>query len=159
MFEKSEENRQQENTQKQEEGFWKNIFSAKDSITDIDVTGRIKKFASDAVNIVSELDEELVSKNSSYEISDFKVRGTIGIVAGMILDIHYVKTPTARAISDNKVKMIPVINPETGATFNVSRVALAGKQHVNVKDPNTGDIFCIDAKTGKVLCKAIVKEK
>ncbi len=129
------------------------ISSTANSVTDIDIKNKLRKFANEAAVLVGELDEELISNNSSYEIGDFKVRGTVGIMAGMSLDIHYVKTPTARAISDTRLKTIPITNPETGKSFNVSRVSIAGQENVNVRDPHTGDVLCIDCSTGNVLCK------
>lgn len=127
------------------------ITNTTESVTDIDLSGKVKRFASEAARIVADLDEELVQSNSSYEIGDFKVSASLSVVGGMSLDIHYVKTPTARAISDLRLKSLQVKNPETGKSFNVPRISVAGRDQANVKDPHTGEVLCINVKTGEVI--------
>lgn len=138
-----------------ESGFW-HRFSAKvsettNSVTDIDLWEKVKKFTSKSAEIVEEIDQELAEKNSSYEIADYRVRGSLSVVGGMTLDIHFIKTPTARAISDCKAKSLTIIHPNSKKQFNVSKIALVGQDKAKVRCPHSGDILLIETETGKVV--------
>lgn len=127
------------------------VTSAKDSLKDFSIIGKIKDFSSNAVNMVAELDEYLTETNSAYEVGDFRVSANIGVVAGMSLDIRFIKTQTAKSISHEMSKLLTVINPNTGKDFRIPRLSLAGKSQAKVRDPNTNEIFLIDVKTGEVI--------
>jgi len=127
-------------------------FSAsKDIFKDFSIINKIKEFSSNAVHMVAELDEHLVDTNSSYEVGDFRVTANIGVVAGMSLDIRFIKTQTAKSVSQKKNQLLSITNPKTGKEFKVARLSLAGKNQAKVRDPESGDILLIDSKTGKVI--------
>lgn len=125
--------------------------SSKDAFKDFSVIGKIKDFSTRAVDMVAELDEHLNSSNSAYEVGDFRVNANLGVVAGMSLDIRFIKTQTARSISQSKSQFLSITNPQTGKEFKVGRVSLAGKAQAKVRDPETKDILLIETKTGNVI--------
>jgi DNA helicase TIP49 (TBP-interacting protein) len=144
--------------EKQEEnsGFWKSFKSNNSGAGNNQpesggIFGRLTGFTKKSVHLVEELDKELVESQSQYEIMDFKVKGNASVVGGVSLDIHFVKTPAARALSDIKARMLVVIHPDTKQKINIPKTALVGQKKARVKDPNTGDILLIESETGKVL--------
>jgi len=127
-------------------------FSAsKDVFKDFSIISKIKDFSSNAVHMVTELDEHLVDTNSSYEVGDFRVTANIGVVGGISLDIRFIKTQTAKSVSQKKNQLLSIVNPKTGKEIKVSKLSLSGKKQAKIRDPETGDIFLIDSKTGKVI--------
>lgn len=137
-----------------EPGFWhrfsEKVSETKSSVTD-EVWDKIKNFTKKSAEFVAEMDKELAGKNSPYEIADYKVRGALTVVGGMSLDIHFIKTPTARALSDCKAKYLTVTHPYSKKQFNVSRVALFGQDKAKVRCPHSGDILIIETENGKVV--------
>lgn len=141
-------------SEKEEGGFWKNINKKVGYEPDgngFNLIKKLKDFTTEAVRLVAEIDEGLSDNNSPYEVGDFRVKGSISVVGGMDLDIHFVKTPSARDISNEKNKMLKITNPRTGKQISVPRISLAGKSIAKVKDPDTGEILTIDVKKGQVV--------
>jgi len=125
--------------------------SLKEGVKDISVMAKVKEFTRSAVKTVEDLDNELLTTNSSYEINNFRVSATAGVTAGMTLDIHFVKNQGAKEIAQKASKFLVVINPETGSTIQVPKSALVNKETAKIKDPKTDAILTINAKTGKIL--------
>jgi hypothetical protein len=129
------------------------VKNMKGSINDFSVLDKLKEYSTSAVQMVGELDENLCSSNSPYEVGYFRVSGNISITGGMTLDIYFTKTQTAKSISQESSKLLTIINPNTQRGFKISRLSLAGKKQAKVRDPLTKEIFIINSKTGEVLCK------
>jgi hypothetical protein len=127
------------------------ISGTKNIVNDLNMMNKIQDFTKNAVKVVSELDDHLTRSNSSYEISSFRVVASVTVTGGMTLDISFLKNPMAKALSQETAKNVSVINPKTGKSFKVPRIALAGKEKAKIKDPETGEILIIDAKTGAVI--------
>lgn len=127
------------------------MSSVKGNLKDLSIFDKLKDFSSNAVNIVTELDEHLQNTNSFYEVADFRVNANVGLRAGMSVDIHLVKSQTAKIISQDRTKMLLVKNPRTGKEFKVDRVLLANKKQAKVRDPESGEILLIDTKSGEIV--------
>ena len=123
----------------------------KDSIKDFSALSKVKSFTAASVKMVEEIDEELMTTNSQYEINNFRVSATAGISAGMTLDIHFVKNQGAKEVAQNASRFLIVKNPETGSTIKVPKTALVNKDTAKVKDPKTEEILTINAKTGEII--------
>ena len=54
-------------------------------------TDKIKDFSLNAVDIVTQIDAHLLQKQANYEVSEFKISGSIGISGGLALDIKFSK--------------------------------------------------------------------
>lgn len=150
-FQESQTGNQEENS-----GFWKS-FRSNNSDSDNNesesggIFGKLKSVTRTSVNLVEELDKELVESDSQYEIMDFKVKGNASVVGGVSLDIHFVKTPAARSLSDIKARTLVVTHPDTNKKVNVPKTSLVGQKKAKIKDPHSGDILLIESDTGKVV--------
>lgn len=127
------------------------ISSTKNAVTDFNLMNKIQDFTKNAVQIVSDIDNHLTASNSSYEINSFRVIANVTVTGGMTLDMTFTKNQVAKAISQESSKHITITNPNTGKSFKVQRLALAGKEKAKVKDPETGEILAIDVKSGSVI--------
>jgi len=127
------------------------ITTTKKSFNDLSVLAKIKEFTSSSVHTVEEIDKELLEANSQYEINNFRVSATAGVTAGMTLDIHFVKTQTAKEVAKEMSKFLVVKNPKTGSTIKIPRTALANKEFAKVKDPSTNEVLTINTKTGQIV--------
>jgi len=121
------------------------------SVKDFSLTDKVKSFSIKAVETVEELDLELARTNSSYEINDFRVSSTAGMAAGMTLDIHFVKNQGAKDVSSKRSQFLMVENEKTGSIIQVPKTSLINKESAKIKDPKTGEILTINAKTGEII--------
>ena len=122
-----------------------------EKVKDVNVFDKVKSFTTASVKTVEEIDAHLVHNRSIYEINNFRVSSTAGVTAGMTLDIHFVKNARAKELATELSKFMTVTNPKTGSKIKVPLAALDGKEQAKIKDPKSGEVLTIDAKTGEIL--------
>ncbi len=127
------------------------IKQSKEMIDEFSLSGKVKDFTLSSVKVAQEIDAELQKENCQYEVNNFRVSASAGMMAGMTLDLHFTKTPGAKKISEQESKYLSIINPGTGKPLKVLRSAVHGKDTVKLKDPDTGEVLVADTTSGKVL--------
>jgi len=130
-----------------QKGFLGNIVGQIRKPGQFDILGKVKNFASSAAEIAKSIDEDLNAKGSAYEIAYFRVMGNVSVVGGLTLDIHFTKTALAK---ESDIFLV-VINPHTGGPIKIPKKSLMGMEKAKVKDMQTGEVFLIDARNGKIL--------
>jgi len=123
----------------------------KESIDDFSLTGKVKDFSFNAVNLVSDIDTHLLEKNSRYEVASFRVSGNLSLMGGMTLDIQFTKTAGEKEVSKERSSYLSVTNPSTGKSIKIPKSQIGTKKQVKVKDSETGEVLLVDIASGKVI--------
>ena len=88
----------------------------------------------------AEIDANLRDSDSPYEVAFYRVSGNLTVIGGITFDIHFSKT----ADSKRRDEFVEVISPTTNKLLKISRSALVGKKFIQVRDPETKEIFTYD---------------
>lgn len=126
------------------------LKQSKDALDEFSLAGKVKDFTLASVKVAQDIDAELQKDNYQYEVNNFRVSASAGMMAGMTLDIHFTKTSGAKKISEEASKYLAVVNPNTGKALKVLRTAIIGKETIKMKDPETGEVIIADS-SGKVI--------
>lgn len=88
----------------------------------------------------AEIDANLRDSDSPYEVAFYRVSGNLTVIGGITFDIHFSKT----ADSKRRDEFVDVISPTTNKLLKIPRSALVGKKFIQVRDPETEEVFTYD---------------